>query len=118
MEKEIKKEPEIFKDEALRIVNGLKFEDFEDFSFHNINFLIILINKEDIGDSSNQEEIFLSASTATRGFDIYMLDALSVEDKKRRVFHEIIEADLRRQGFGEESHKLATKTEVEVFGER
>ncbi len=118
METEKTKEPEILKDEALRTVSNLKFEDFESFSYHNINFLLILVTKEDISGPGNQEEIFLSASTATRGFDIYMLDTLSIEDKKRRIFHEIIEADLRKQGFGEGSHELALKTEVDIFGER
>lgn len=118
MENKNTKVPEILKGEALKVVEDLKFEDFEEFKYNKTKFLLILISAEDFSNSSNKEEVFISASTSTRGYDIYMLETIPKEDKKRIIFHEIIEADLRKQGLGESSHDLAKKTEIEVFGER
>ncbi|MDP1689497.1 MAG: hypothetical protein Q8L47_05245, partial [bacterium] len=62
--------------------------------------------------------VALSRSLVTIYIYIYILETLPVEEKKRRLFHEIIEADLQRQGFGNDAHNITLKTEIEVFGER
>lgn len=119
MFKENLEQQEISKDDALKIVNALKFDDYELFSYEGIHFLIILCRQDEIDSDENKEEVFFAQSTAIDGFDIYVLDSLSTEEKRRRVLHEVIEASLIKQGFDNKTaHGSALKVELDVFGKR
>lgn len=110
-------QPEIFKEEALEIINSLKFGDHESFTYHGTDFLIILCSQEDIDSSANKEEIVVTQSTIkSGGYDIYILDSLSIDKKRRIVFYEIIKANLLDQGFKEVvAHRLAKEAELGVY---
>jgi len=114
------KTPKILKEEALEVVNTISFEELEEFNYDGTNFLLMTFTQEELEQNpeNEREDVFFSASTEIDGWDIYILDSLSVEEKKRRIFHEIIECDLISQGFETNAHTKARQVEEEVFGKR
>lgn len=112
--------PEIKTGELLKVVDGLSFEYGERFTFNESRYLLLLCTQEEVDSGEPREEVFYSASTADPGgWDIYMLETLSESDKKRRMFHEILECNLVDRGFQQKlSHELARKAEEETFGPR
>jgi len=111
---------EIKKEELVDLVNSLSFEDQEKITFNGSRYLLWLFTEEDMNTGDEHEKVFYSASTADRGcWDIYMLENLSDAEKKRSMFHEILECNLKDRGFDESlTHELALKAEEEVFGQR
>lgn len=88
------------KTKELEICNYKKFE------FEKINFLIILCSCES----------FYSYSTAIDGYDIYLHKDLSVNWKRRILFHEILEIYAREQGLCRKtSHCIAKKEELKIW---
>src|SRR3989338_2880294 len=100
------RQPEINHDAILSVINNLSFEHYEQFQYNGVNFLLIFDKEEDSSKEIDGAEYF--ASTAIDGFDIYLLETLSREQKKRRIFHEILEIDLLRQGYDTKTaHRIA-----------
>ncbi len=116
MEKfEQKRQPELKIEDVAQAIENLKFEDYEEFECLGFRFLIILNTPEDLEASENKEEVFFTQSS-TGNFDIYILKTLTEQEKKRKVFHEIIEASLRAQGFdNQQAHEEAKKAETQYF---
>lgn len=112
--------PEIKTEELLRVIDGIRFEDREEFTFNGSRYLLLLCTQEDVDSDESHEKVFYSGSTADRGgWDVYMLETLSDTDKRRGIFHEMLECNLQDQGFEKPLiHELAYKTEVETFGPR
>lgn len=112
--------PEIKTEELLRVIDGLRFKDWEKFIFNGSRYLLLLCTQEDVDSDESGEKVFFVASTEDKGgWDIYMLETLSEAEKKRMMFHEILECNLSDQGFNHPlTHELARKTEEETFGSR
>ena len=111
------KKPEINLPELLRVLDHIKFEYGEEIHYNGTNFLLIPTDETD--ESDNHAEAVFHTSTAIDGFDIYLLNSLSGAEKRRRLFHEILEADLRGQGFEQdEAHDIAKTEEQKKFGSK
>ncbi|MDP3948504.1 MAG: hypothetical protein Q8Q17_00990 [bacterium] len=110
------KVPEIRSKELLDFVNNLQLDDYMEFSFNGSNFLLVYTTEEDV--EKDGEDAWHHTSTAIDGSDIYILDTLPLEAKKRRLFHEILECNLADQGFSKEAHKIAMDEEQKNFGNR
>lgn len=110
--------PEIKSNELLHLIDIIKFEQGEEFTFNGTNFLLFLCDKDEIasGNAGQDAEYFKSNIV---DYDIYMFETLSGEDRRVKLFHEILECNLRDQGYSEdEAHRLTLEEEQKIFGER
>ncbi|MDB5189882.1 MAG: hypothetical protein JWN49_208 [Parcubacteria group bacterium] len=117
---EAPKLPEIDRKEALSAVQELKMEEGEEFSYNGTDFYLIFISAKEMANSEDQSVGSFYASTLIAGFDIYLYEGLSEADKRRVLFHEIIEANLmnRYSVNSKLAHETALKLEEEEFGPR
>ncbi|MFA5050856.1 MAG: hypothetical protein WC499_01950 [Patescibacteria group bacterium] len=114
--KEKFKTPEIHSQELLKIIENVKWEEGEGIEYNGTTFLLFFSDETSESDGHQDAASYQSPSHIT-DFDIYLLKSLSIEDKKRRLFHEILEADLRKQGFNyNEAHDLTKVEEQKTFG--
>jgi hypothetical protein len=101
--------------ELWSVISGLKFEDYEEFKFDGKNFLLLFFSPEQKNENG---EAWFSASTDIDGVDIYLLQTLPLEEKKKKLFHEVVEAWAQTNGFlGKESHNFALEQEKIFFSE-
>jgi hypothetical protein len=123
-ETEQERTPDIKMDELLRIIDEVKLLNSFEFSYNGSNYLIILVTQEDIINSIEAgdeyaEENFYSRSTEIAGWDLYIKDSIKDTERKRVLFHEILETNLVDQGFEtQEAHNIALKEEEKFFGSR
>lgn len=111
------KKPEINTDELMSVINNITWKERHEFSYNGSKFLLLLDNEEETDVISDGAEYH--QSTAIKGWDIYILNTLSGEARNRRLFHEILECNLKDQGFDhEEAHNIAKEEEEKVFGLR
>ena len=110
------KTPDIHSEQLLQIIEQVKWEDMEELEYNGTNFLLFFSDKTSESDG-HSDAVFHASSIAD--FDIYILRSLSVQEKKRRLFHEVIEANLRKQGFNNrEAHALAEAEEKKIFNNK
>jgi hypothetical protein len=110
------KTPEIHPEELLQRIEQVKWEDMEGLEYNGINFLLFWPEKTSESDG-HRDAVFQASDVAD--FDIYILSSLPVLEKKRRLFHEVLEASLRRQGYnGNEAHSLAETEEQKIFNNK
>lgn len=109
------KMPEIKSRELLHLINSLPLEHYGQFSFNGVGYTLLFFDKEEL---EGDDIAWNSASTAIEGGrDIYILETLSEEEKRKKIFHEILESDLYRQGFEMgQCHDIAARVDEEVFG--
>ena len=112
------KQPEIKSEELLSVIDKIKWENMYEFSFNGTNFLLIIIEKEDIETRDVGEEAEYHESTMIDGYDIYLFDTIPESNRKRVLFHEILEANLQDQGFKNEAHEIALKEEQKIYNNR
>lgn len=110
------KKPEINTDELMSVIKEITWKERHEFSYNGSHFLLLLDNEEETDPVSDGAEY--SQSTAIKGWDIYILNTLSGEARDRRLFHEILECNLKDQGFFDKAHDLALEEEEKVFGQR
>src|SRR3989339_617207 len=110
------KKPEINIDELMSVINNITWKERHEFSYNGSHFLLLLDNEEETDSISDGAEYH--QSTAIRGWDIYILNTLSGEARDRRLFHEILECNLKDQGFFDDAHDLAREEEEKAFGQR
>lgn len=116
--RETPKSPEIKSQELRLIVEALKIEWEEVFEFNGWKY-VIYPSEEDYPE---EHGAFWSADV-TSGLgdrDIYVsLVNADQELIKRRLFHEVLECDLTRQGLDTDlAHKIAKKEEEKILGVR
>lgn len=113
---ELRNEPEIQEDRLKQlesVINTLKLEEYEEFEFEGLEFLLLLFPPEDLGVEGMA---WFTKSTHIEGFDIYLLEILSSEDKKAMLFWGVVEAYLQWEGFDVEiAHKYALERQQEFF---
>ncbi len=110
------KTPEIHSDELLQKIEQVKWEYMEKLEYNGINFLLFWPEKTSESDG-HKDAVFHASIVAD--FDIYILSSLPVQEKKRRIFHEVLEASLRRQGYNNnEAHSFAEAEERKNFNNR
>ncbi len=112
------KQPEIKTEELLSTIENIKWKNGYEFSYNGTNFLLIIIRKEDIKTKDAGEEAEHYASTEIDGYDIYLFDTIPEVNRKRILFHEILEANLRHQGLENKAHEIALKEEQKIFNNR
>jgi len=118
MEKlEKKRMPEIQHEkleQLMDILDTLKFEDFEEFEFDSKKFLLQILPKSHLEEEEGGA--WFAGSTYINGIDIYIVKEQSPKDRKRRMFHEVVEAKAQASGFDKEtSHQYATEQEQKFF---
>jgi len=112
------KHPEINAENLLSFIDSIQWEQGYEFSYNGSNFLLDITDAETVarGQAGLPAEYF--KSTAIDGWDIYLHDTIPEAERKRVLFHEILEANLKDQGFSKNAHQLALKEEQKIFGER
>lgn len=107
------KTPDIHSKQLLRTIERVRWEDMEELEYNGTSFLLFFPEETSESDG-HRDAVFHVSSVAD--FDIYILSSLPIQEKKRRLFHEVVEADLRKQGLNnEESHAIAEEEEQRIF---
>ncbi|GEM_PF-1878441 len=114
--------PELNTGEVVDVVAALKMDGsrgHEPFSARGINFLLIMTSE--LSESDGDSSASYHRSTAIDGYDIYLYNQGSAEDKRRWVFHEVVEVLFRETGVdneNNEAHDRARNLEERYFGLR
>lgn len=110
------KTPDIHSQQLLQIIENVRWEEMEELKYNGTNFLLFF--PDETSECDGHADAIWHESTVA-DYDIYILSTLPAQEKKRRIFHEALEADLRRQGFAiKEAHSIAAKEEQKIFGKR
>ena len=120
------KQLELRTEELLNILDSIKWELGYRFYFNGTNFHIITTPADEINESVIKgerdqygEPAEYHQSTETDGYDIYLHDTIPESERKRVLFHEILEANLQNQGFSEkDAHSMTLQAEEKIFGQR
>ena len=113
------KVPDIKTEELLSVVTKIKLVSGFQFSYNGVGYFLVTFTKQDMKKSEAQHTAFYAGSTLIDGYDIYILKALPKAERDRQLFHEILEANLRSQGFEqEEAHAITLGEEEKVYGGR
>ena len=111
--------PEIKVIELLRVIDSIKWENGYEFSYNGTCFLLFLLTQAEHQQNESHEEAEYFKSTEKEGWDIYFLETLTEEKRRKELFHEIAECNLRDQYFSNsEAHQIALKAEQHIFGQR
>ena len=115
---ELPRQPEVNVGELMATINSLRWEDGEQFFYNGSEYHYISLREEEI-DPVVGPVWYARSSEDARVWDVYVLDTLPEADRVRMVFHEMLECNLKDQGFGhEEVHGLALEQEEKQFGKR
>lgn len=110
------KNPEIYSQKLLQAIENVKWEEMEELEYNGTNFLLFFPDTTSESDG-HQDAVFHASSVAD--FDIYILSSLPIQEKKRRLFHEVLESDLRKQGFNNnEAHAFVEAEEQKIFNDK
>ena len=114
------KRPEIKVGELLSTIDNIKWENGHEFSYNGTSFLLFLLTPEEHEQNESHEEAEYFESTGGKdSWDIYILETLSIEKRRKKLFHEIAECNLRDQDFSNsEAHQIALEEEQKFFGDR
>jgi len=114
------KRPEIKVGELLSTIDNIKWENGHEFSYNGTSFLLFLLTPAEHAQNESHEEAEYFESTGGKdGWDIYILETLTLEKRRKKLFHEIAECNLRDQDFSNsEAHQIALEEEQKFFGER
>lgn len=111
--------PEIKVDELLSTIDNIRWENGFEFLYNGTHFLLFLLTPAEHEQNESNEDAEYFESTGKDGWDIYILETLSAEKKRKKLFHEIAECNLRDQEFSNsEAHKIALEEEQKIFGQR
>jgi hypothetical protein len=96
LEKEPKPTPELSESKVGQLWEGLgtlDWDGYEEFEFDGVSYLILDFPPDHLDEEG---EGWFRPSTHIDGIDVYALETLPPEEKKKRVFHEILEAWAQR----------------------
>lgn len=111
--------PVIKANELLSVIDSVKWENGYEFSYNKICFRLFLLTLEEHEQNESDEEAEYFESTREDGWDIYLLETISTENRGKKLFHEIAECSLRNQKFSNiEAHQIALWEEEKLFGKR
>jgi hypothetical protein len=115
--------PDIKIDELLALVRTLQYKHTEQFEYNGTGYLLLFVTKDEMKTDKQEGGLGLDAeyskSTLINGYDIYVYSGLKGQDRERKLFHEILEANLQDQNFStNEAHDIALSEEVKIYGER
>lgn len=112
--------PEIKVDELLSTIDKIRWENGYEFSYNGTSYLLFLLTPaEHEQNESNEEAEYFESTGGNDGWDIYLLETLSEEKRRKKLFHEIAECNLRDQKFSNsEAHQIALQEEQKFFGKR
>jgi hypothetical protein len=112
--------PEIKVDELLSTIDNIRWENGYEFSYNGTSYLLFLLTPaEHEQNESNEEAEYFESTGGKDGWDIYLLETLSEEKRRKKLFHEIAECNLRDQKFSNsEAHQIALQEEQKFFGKR
>jgi hypothetical protein len=111
--------PEIKVDELLSTIDNIRWENGYEFSYNGTSFLLFLLTAAEHMQNESREEAEYFKSTEKEGWDIYFLETLTDEKRRKELFHEIAECNLRDQYFSNsEAHQIALTAEQHIFGRR
>lgn len=100
--------------ELLLILDSIKFKNFEEFEFDGKKFLLQILPKSHLKEVEGGA--WFAGSTYIDGIDIYIVKNQSPEDRKQRLFHEVVEAKVQAMGFDKKTaHEYALEQEQKFF---
>ena len=105
--------PEIKLDELKALINQVEFESGNVYEFNGIIFNIVMFPED--GLDEDNVDAWYSTSTIVPGYDIYILKTLSIEEKKHRLFHEVLELNLKGQGIPQDQAHALAKVEDQKY---
>ena len=114
--------PEINTGEIVDAVGALRMDasgGYEKFSVRGVDFLLIMTPHLDESDGNSPAAFH--RSTEIDGYDIYLYDQGSRQEKNRWVFHEVVEVLFLGMGLdndNNEAHDRARALEERFFGSR
>ncbi|MFA4818973.1 MAG: hypothetical protein WC621_03965 [Patescibacteria group bacterium] len=122
--REIIRQPELKTEELLALLDSIKWEQGYRFTFNGTEFYINITKAGRLAKAEAEGKLAkfgksaeYFASTYVRGYDIYLHDTIPESDRRRILFHEILEANLRDQSFSlHEAHDIVLKEEQKAFG--
>lgn len=109
---------EIYSERLMSIIDEIKWENWEQISYNGTDYLLFLTDEGGETVVGNDVPAFYTQSSVV-DFDVYIVKSLPLEERKRMLFHELLEANLRSQGLGvKAAHEMTLKEEENVFGKR
>jgi hypothetical protein len=114
---------EINTEELLQVINSLSLTFGEEFEYNGSLYHLTLVEKEDEEIRKAGGAMYFR-SRLNDPWDIHLLESLLEADKRRLLFHEVLECNLQEQGSQEEAmsvepaHKIAVQTEESLWGPR
>jgi len=103
-------------EELFRFLDTLPFEHITEFSFNGTNFLLLLVDAEEIASGEAGQDAEYARSDEIDGWDLNVFETLSGEIRKRKLFHEILECNLRDRGYSlKDAHNIAKKEEERIW---
>lgn len=114
---ETKSSPETVADKLASEIKRFKLKEYKPFQFNGIEYQIIWTDRRDETPGEVYESAWFVTSTEINGIDIYLQRTLSMKNKIRKLFHEILEADLSHRNISN-PHDIALSEEERIFGHR
>lgn len=119
------KQPEVNIEELLHFLDEIEWENGNSFEFNETEFLMFISTVEELIEGKDEgrefgDEAEIFASSVVDGFDIYLHDTIDKSQRKRVLFHEILEGNLRHKFNLDEqqAHSVAFGQEEKIFGPR
>lgn len=118
--------PEIKTAELLDLLDKVEWKSGFEFEFNGTEFYLVVTPADVLAEAKTEDEMAdfgkpaeYIRSTHINGFDVYLHGTIPEKDRKRMLFHEILECNLVDQNFSEEeAHQITLGEEQRVFGER
>ena len=101
----------------LSLLDKISFDAYKIFRFRGIPFLFFYM--AEVEESDDYSPAIFRYSTLTGGYDVYLFRGVPEDQRKRCLFHEVMEASLVAKGLEiQEAHELAKAEEESIFGPR
>lgn len=98
------------------IVDNLEVQHGTIFTYLGKDYYLCFFPKEAL--TKGEIGWFSTSSNMVNGADIYILETLTEEDKRRVIFHEALEAALSVYLEGSKAHDIAYAEELKKYGDR
>jgi hypothetical protein len=103
-------------EELIRTIDTVEFESGSRFNFRDKMYLLFMCDQASASDGYSEGTYF---SSNVADWDIYLLEKLNLHERKRVLFHEVLETYLRDKGLEtENAHAKALEIENTIFGDR
>jgi hypothetical protein len=103
--------PRIDSCQLCQIIENVKWEEGEEIEYNGTNLLLSILD--------NSLDAYFIQDVKPNKYFLMMGNRLSTNERKRFLYHEILEANLRDQGFDNKmAHHISFLNEEKIFGKR